>query len=65
MTVKTAWKQVKQRDPFPPPRPEAVPGCTDCLKLVVRRKNAGSAQDYSGVSDINVTLRGHLSKAHR
>ncbi|MFC5213946.1 hypothetical protein [Streptomyces coerulescens] len=48
----------------PPYEPSAVPGCADCLSLVVARQNARSSADYSAASDRNVELRGHQAEAH-
>ncbi|MFJ7272547.1 hypothetical protein ACIQV3_38955 [Streptomyces sp. NPDC099050] len=58
------WQQVGQRDPFPADPPRAVPGCPACLSLAVQRENAGSALDYSGVTDANIRLRAHQAEDH-
>lgn len=47
-----------------PPEPRAVPGCSACLDICVRRKNSRSRGDHSAVSDANVELRQHHSEAH-
>jgi hypothetical protein len=44
--------------------PDAVPGCRECLGLVVKRTNAWSTWDYSKMSDVNVSLRAHLREEH-
>lgn len=47
-----------------PPEPRAVPGCSVCLDICVRRKNSRSRGDYSAISDANVKLRQHHAEAH-
>jgi hypothetical protein len=47
-----------------PPEPKAVPGCSGCLAIGVRRENARSRGDYSAVSDANVEMRQHHAQRH-
>lgn len=47
-----------------PPEPKPVPSCKICLGFSVRRGNARSRGDYSGVSDANVEMRRHQRGAH-
>ncbi|MGW0391531.1 hypothetical protein ACWDYJ_11660 [Streptomyces sp. NPDC003042] len=64
MAVINLRREAEQRDPVPVETPKPVPGCRRCLSLVVRRKNAGSVQDYSGVTDANVLIREHQAVDH-
>lgn len=47
-----------------PVEPTAVPACSACLGICVRRSNARSGGDYSAASDANVDLRRHQAEVH-